>query len=132
MNPSNIPLLSVIIFLPLVGGLILLALPGAKLQKWWTLLVSVATFAVSCLLFVWWRNGEAGMQFVERAPWIPQFNIQYLVGVDGISLFLVLLTTLLTVLVVLFSWQGVEKQLKSYLFLMLLLEAGMVGVFVSL
>ncbi len=128
----NFPLLSVIIFLPLVGGLILLALPGAKLQKWWALLVSLATFAVSCLLFVWWQNGEAGMQFVERAPWVPQFNIQYLLGVDGISLFLVLLTTLISVLVLIFSWEGIEKQLKSYLFLMLLLEAGMIGVFVSL
>ena len=132
MNPLNIPLLSIIIFLPIVGGLILLALPGAKLQKWWALLVSLATFAVSCLLFVWWQNGEAGMQFVERVPWVPQFNIQYLVGVDGISLFLVLLTTLISVLVLIFSWEGVEKQLKPYLFLMLLLEAGMIGVFVSL
>ena len=72
------------------------------------------------------------MQFVERVPWVPQFNIQYFVGVDGISLFLVLLTTLITVLVMLFSWEGIEKQLKTYLFLMLLLEAGMIGVFVSL
>jgi NADH-quinone oxidoreductase subunit M len=132
MNPSTIPLLSIIIFLPLVGGLILLALPGEKAQKWWALLVSTATFVVSLLLFIWWRAGEGGMQFVEMVPWVPQFNIQYFVGVDGLSLFLVLLTTLLTVLVLLFSWTGVEKRLKAYLFLMLLLEAGMVGVFVSL
>ena len=132
MIPPIIPLLSIIIFLPIVGGLILLALPGAKLQKWWALLVSLATFAVSCLLFVWWQNGEAGMQFVERVPWVPQFNIQYLVGVDGISLFLVLLTTLMIgVGAALLLGRG-RKQLKSYLFLMLLLEAGMVGVFVSL
>jgi NADH-quinone oxidoreductase subunit M len=132
MNPSNIPLLSIIIFLPLVGGLILLALPGEKAQKWWALLISLATFLVSLLLFIWWRAGEGGMQFVERVPWVPQFKIQYFVGVDGLSLFLVLLTTFLTVLVLLFSWTGVEKRLKAYLFLMLLLEAGMVGVFVSL
>jgi len=132
MNPSSIPLLSIITFLPLAGGLILLALPGAKLQKWWALGVSLATFAVSCLLWVGWRAGEAGMQFVERLPWVPQFNIQYLLGVDGLSLFLVLLTTLLTVLVLLFSWEGIEKRLKAYLFLMLLLEAGMIGVFISL
>jgi NADH-quinone oxidoreductase subunit M len=131
MNP-NIPLLSIIIFLPLLGGLILLVLPGERLQKWWALLVSLATFAISCLLFVWWRAGEAGMQFVERLPWAPQFNIQYLVGVDGLSLFLVLLTTFLTVLVLLFSWEGIEKRLRSYLFLMLLLESGMIGVFVAL
>jgi NADH-quinone oxidoreductase subunit M len=132
MNPSTIPLLSIIIFLPLVGGLILLALPGEKAQKWWALLVSLATFLVSLLLFIGWQAGEGGMQFVEKVPWVPQFNIQYFVGVDGLSLFLVLLTTLLTVLVLMFSWTGVEKRLKAYLFLMLLLEAGMVGVFVSL
>ena len=132
MNLSSIPLLSIITFLPLAGGLILLALPNAKLQKWWALGVSLATFAISCLLFVWWRNGEAGMQFLERQPWIPQFDIQYLLGVDGLSLFLVLLTTLLTALVLLFSWTGIGKRLKSYLFLMLLLETGMIGVFTAL
>jgi NADH-quinone oxidoreductase subunit M len=129
---SSIPLLSIITFLPLVGGLILLSLPGARLQKWWALGVSLATFAVSCLLWVWWRAGEAGMQFVERLPWAPQFKIQYLVGVDGLSLFLVLLTTLLTVLVLLFSWEGIAQRLKAYLFLMLMLEAGLIGVFVAL
>lgn len=132
MNSLDIPLLSIITFLPLVGGLILLALPGERLQKWWALLVSLATFAASCLLLVWWKAGEAGMQFVERQLWVPEFNIQYFLGVDGLSLFLVLLTTFLTVLVLLFSWEGIEKRLKSYLFLMLLLEAGMIGVFLAL
>ncbi len=132
MNSFNAPLLSIITFLPLVGGLILLVLPNAKLQKWWALAVSVATFAISCLLWVWWQAGEAGMQFVERWLWVPQFQIQYFVGVDGLSLFLVLLTTLLTVLVLLFSWEGIGQRLKAYLFLMLLLEAGMIGVFVAL
>ncbi len=129
---SNLPLLSIITFLPLAGALVLLLLPGARLQKWWALAVSAATFAVSCLLFAWWQAGEAGMQFVERLPWVPQFNIQYFLGVDGLSLFLVLLTTLITMLVLIFSWEGVEKGLKGYLFLMLALEAGMVGVFVAL
>jgi NADH-quinone oxidoreductase subunit M len=72
------------------------------------------------------------MQFLGWSPWVPQFKIQYLVGVDGLSLFLVLLTTLLTVLVLLFSWEGIEKRLKSYLFLLLLLESGMIGVFIAL
>ena len=129
---SNIPVLSIIIFLPLVGALVLLILPGERLQKWWALLIGLATFAVSCLLWVGWRNGEAGMQFIEAAPWVPQFNIEYLVGVDGLSLLLVLLTTLITVLVLIFSWEGISQRLRSYLALMLLLEAGMVGVFVSL
>ncbi len=123
-------MLSIIIFLPLVGALVLLILPGERLQKWWALLIGLATFAVSCLLWVGWRNGEAGMQFVEAAPWVPQFNIEYLVGVDGLSLFLVLLTTLITVLVLVFSWEGISQRLRSYLALMLVLEAGMIGVFV--
>ena len=103
----NLPLLSIITFLPLVGGLVLLLLPGARAQKWWTLFVTLVTFVVSLLLFVFWRNGEAGMQFVEQLPWVPQFNIQYFLGVDGLSLFLVLLTTLITLLVFIFSWEGV-------------------------
>ncbi len=110
----------------------LIFLPGEKLQKWWALGVSLATFAVSCLLWMGWKAGEAGMQFVERLPWVPQFKIQYFLGVDGLSLLLVLLTTLLTVLVLMFSWEGIGQRLKAYLFLMLMLEAGMVGVFVSL
>jgi NADH-quinone oxidoreductase subunit M len=129
---TQFPLLSVITLLPLVGGLILLALPGERLQKWWALGVSLVTFVISCLLFVWWQAGEAGMQFVERLPWVPQFNIQYYLGVDGLSLFLVLLTTFLTTLVILFSWEGVEKQLKTFLALLLMLETGMIGVFVAL
>jgi NADH-quinone oxidoreductase subunit M len=131
MNP-NIPLLSIITFLPLIGGLILLLLPGEKAQKWWALLVAAATFVISLLLLVWWQNGEAGMQFIERYAWAPQFNIQYLVGVDGLSLWLVLLTTLLTTLVILFSWEGIHENLKMYLFLMLLMETSMLGVFVAL
>jgi NADH-quinone oxidoreductase subunit M len=128
----EIPLLSIITFLPLVGAVILLALPTERGQKWWALIVSLVTFAASCLLFTGWRGGEAGMQFLERADWVPQFHIQYLVGIDGLSLFLVLLTTLLTTLVLIFSWTGVNKRLKSYLFLMLALESGMIGVFVAL
>ena len=129
---NNFPLLSIIAFLPLVGGLVLLLLPGQRAPKWFALAVTVVTFLVSCLLFVGWTAGEAGMQFVEKYPWVPQFNIQYFLGVDGLSLFLVLLTTLITALVIIFSWEGIEKQLKTYLFLILALEAGMIGVFISL
>ncbi len=131
---TNIPLLSIITFLPLAGGLVLLLIPtnAARAQKWCALAVSLATFALSCLLYVFWHNGDPGMQFVERIPWVPQFHIQYYLGVDGLSLFLVLLTTLITPLVILFSWTGVERGLRAYLFLILALEAGMLGVFISL
>ncbi len=131
MNP-NVPILSIILFLPLLGALVLLLLPSEKMQKWWTLGVTFLTFLASCLLIVWWQDGYAGMQFIERYAWVPQFNIQYLIGVDGLSLWLVLLTTFMTMLVIVFSWEGIEKNLKGYLFLILLLETGMLGVFVAL
>ncbi len=131
MNP-DIPILSIILFLPLLGALVLLLLPSEKLQKWWTLGVTVATFLASCLLIVWWQEGYAGMQFIERYDWVALFNIQYLLGVDGLSVWLVLLTTFMTMLVIVFSWEGIAKNLKGYLFLILLLETGMIGVFVAL
>ena len=132
MDLIRIPVLSILTFLPLVGALVLLALPRERPQKWWALAVTVVTFLCSLLLLVGWQDGAAGMQFVERADWVPQFHIQYLMGVDGISLFLVLLTTLLMVLVILFSWEGVSSRYHLYLFFMLLLESGMIGVFTSL
>jgi NADH-quinone oxidoreductase subunit M len=124
--------LSLITLLPLAGALVILFLPSERAQKWWALLTTLLTFAASCLLWVWWRDGEAGMQFVENVRWVPQFDINYTLGMDGISLFLVLLTTLLSVIVVVFSWEGIHERLKGYLFLMLLLESGTLGVFLSL
>jgi NADH-quinone oxidoreductase subunit M len=132
MNLTQVPILSIITFLPLLGALALFLVPGERAQKWLTLVVTLATFLISCLLFVGWQNGQAGMQFLERQPWVPQFGIQYLLGVDGVSLFLVLLTTLLMVLVTLFSWEGVGERVRLYFFFMLLLEAGMIGVFAAL
>ena len=95
--------ISTIVFLPLAGALILLFLRQEGAQRVWALLVSLATFVVSLGLLVWWQNGQTGMQFVEQQAWIPAFNIQYYLGVDGISLWLVLLTTFLTPLVIFFS-----------------------------
>ncbi len=131
MSLNAMPLLSIIAFLPIIGSVILLLLPGERAQKWWSLLITTITFLLSLLLFVYWHNGEAGFQFVERFAWIPQLGIDYHLGVDGISLFLVLLTTFLGPLTILFSWD-IEDRLKTYLFLMLLQEGGVIGVFVSL
>ena len=100
MDLSHLPLLSIITFLPLAGAALLLFLPGERAQKWWALAVTLATFMISLLLLVGWRT-QGDMQFLERAQWVPQFGIQYLMGVDGLSLFLVLLTTLLTPIVLL-------------------------------
>ena len=90
------------------------------------------TFVVSLLLLVNWQNGQAGMQFVEELPWFPPLDIRYAMGVDGISLFLVLLTTLLMPIAIYFSNLYVHNRLGAYLALMLLLETAMIGVFLAL
>ncbi|HEX9116242.1 MAG TPA: hypothetical protein VGA61_09260, partial [Anaerolineae bacterium] len=119
MSLTNLPILSIITLLPLAAALVVLLLRGEQAQKWWALIASLATFVISLALWVGWRNGEAGMQFQERMDWVPQFHIQYFMGVDGLSLFLVLLTTFLMVLVILFSWSGIKDRLQLYLFFML-------------
>ena len=132
IQTMDIPWLSIIVFLPLLGSLLLLLLRGEKLLKSTAIVVSLLTFAVSLVLFFTWTAGEAGMQFQEMIPWYPELGIAYHVGVDGVSLVLVLLTTFLMPLVLLFSWEGVHDKLKAYLVLMLLLETAMLGVFVAL
>ncbi len=132
MNQAGFPLLSAIVFLPLFGALVLLFLPDERTQKWWSVLVTTVTFLLSLLLFFWWHDGEAGMQFVEQVEWVPGLHIQYYLGVDGISLFLVLLTTFLGPIVTLFSWDAVKKNIRTYYMFLLWLETGILGVFVSL
>lgn len=131
-NLSSLPLLSLITFLPLLGSLLLLLLRGDKTLKVTALAVSLVTFVLSLGLWIGWQAGEGGMQFMESLPWVPEFGIGYSVGLDGISLPLVLLTTFLMPLVLLFSWETVHDQLKTYLVLMLLLETAMIGVFAAL
>ncbi len=132
-NVSNWHLLSVITFLPLVGAMILLVLPKKGRVPWyWALLVTLVTFIISLPLFFNWQMGEPGYQFMERYPWAPSLGINYILGVDGISLFLVLLTTFLGPIVILASWENIKDRPVTYLFLMLLLETGMLGVFLAL
>ena len=132
-------MLSTIVFIPLAGALLVLLAGGGgdrhdrePLVRWLTLGVSLVTFAATLLL--WWRfdAGSADYQFVEQHAWIPAFGIQYLVGVDGISLFLVVLTGFLTPLALLSSWDSVHKNVKLFSFFMLALESAMLGVFVSI
>ncbi|MCS6845568.1 MAG: NADH-quinone oxidoreductase subunit M [Caldilineales bacterium] len=131
---TSLPVLSLVVFLPLVGALALLFIRSSaeRALKWTAMLTALLTFAVSLILFFGWRVGEAGYQFVEQRPWVPDVGIGYHLGVDGISLFLVLLTTFLMPLTLLFSWDTVKDRLKAYLVLMLLLETAMLGVFVAL
>jgi len=126
------PLLSLIVFTPLAGALVLMLMPkeqNSSLRRG-ALAFSLVPFAFSLCLLARFNSAEAGFQFTEQAAWIPQFGIAYKVAVDGISLFLVLLTTFLTPLVVLAGWD-VHKRVKEYMVFMLLMETGMLGAFVA-
>jgi len=132
-----VPLLTVSWALPLLGALLLLFVGNSDGKKdgffrWAALAVSLVEFVVTCLLWASFDTHSAEMQFVERVPWIPAFGIDYYVGIDGVSLLLVVLTGFLTPIALLSSWEGIEKKVKEFSIFILVLEAAMVGVFVSL
>ena len=128
------PLLTTVLFLPLVGALILLGLPRERenAARLCAMIVMVLTFAVSVVLFVLFDSALPQMQWVERAAWLTSLGIYYHIGVDGISLPLVLLTTLLTPIAFLQAWHSIDIKVKEFAILMLVLETGMLGVFVAL
>jgi NADH-quinone oxidoreductase subunit M len=130
-------LLTILILLPVVGALVMVAysLTPARQQahyRWLALGFSTLTFLVSLLLLSGSGAGLADFRFVENVSWVGAIGARYHVGVDGISLWLVLLTTLLMPLALLSSWHAIERRQLSYYVFMLLLEAAMIGVFVSL
>jgi NADH-quinone oxidoreductase subunit M len=134
MTLLGFPILTLIVFLPLLGVALLLFVDRAaeELAKWITLVVSGLTFLVSLPLYWAFDDKATGFQFVERHPWIAAWGAEYHLGLDGISLFLVLLTTLLTVIAVAGTWRAVEKHTREFMITLLLLEVGMNGVFVTL
>ncbi|MCB0087988.1 MAG: Fe-S-binding domain-containing protein, partial [Caldilineaceae bacterium] len=125
-------LLSIITFLPLVGAIAVLAVPDDRNKKYTALGVTLVTFLISLALWIGWDSSNAGMQFVEDVPWLPQMGLRYHLGVDGISLFLVLLTTFIMIIAVAFSNEHVTERVGPYLALMLALQTAMTGVFVAL
>jgi NADH-quinone oxidoreductase subunit M len=126
-------LLSLLIWLPIVGGFAALAFGDrAIVAKWLSLIVSGLSLLLSVPLWMSFKTGTAEMQFVERAPWISTIHSEYYIGVDGISMPLILLTTLTTVLIVIASWQNVEKRVAQYFGAFLILEGLMIGVFAAL
>ena len=134
MTLFGIPILSFITFFPLAGLVLILFLPGRKEKavKLTAAIVAGLEFLATLYLLTGFRVGSGEMQFVERAPWIKSLGVQYLMGLDGISLLLVLLTSLLSFIAILSSWNAVKSRLKEYYVFLLLLEVGMIGVFVSL
>jgi NADH-quinone oxidoreductase subunit M len=128
-------LLSLAIWLPILGGVAVLATGGdtrAPLARALSLIVAVMTFAVTIPLFSSFNTHTAAMQYVELRDWIPAFNIHYHLGVDGISLLLVLLTSFTTILVVIAGWQVIQEKVAQYLAAFLIMEGLMIGVFASL
>jgi NADH-quinone oxidoreductase subunit M len=126
-------LLSLLIWLPIIGGFAVLALASrSEAAKWLSLVISGLTLIFSVPLYAWFKTGTAAMQFVERAPWISTIHSEYYIGVDGISMPLILLTTFTTVLIVIASWTNVEKRVAQYFAAFLILEGLMIGVFAAL
>jgi len=132
---TDIPLLSLTIFLPLLGALVILLIKedensvnNIKKVALWT---SVGVFLLSLLIWLQFDSTNAGYQFEEKFRWFNDFNFYYHVGIDGISLFMVILSTFLTPLCILASWESVKKKVKEYMLSFLFLETVMIGMFVS-
>ena len=134
MQIPGIPILSLLVFFPMVGVLVLLLIKkeneGALRNL--ALVVSIIEFLFSLPLFFWFDPKTAAMQFVEHVWWVESYGISYKLGIDGISLFLVLLTTFLTVLCILCSWSAITFRVKEYMISFLFLETGMIGALVAL
>jgi NADH-quinone oxidoreductase subunit M len=128
------PILSVLIWLPIFGGVVMLALGerNVALGRWIALLTTAVTFGVSTLLWANFDSSTALMQFGEEHSWIPSLSSAYALGVDGISMPLILLTTFITPLVVIASWTVIEKKPAQYYAAFLILEGLMIGVFAAL
>ncbi len=134
MHDQGFPILSTLIFLPVAGAALLLLIRRSQeaLIKWLTLAVSVVNFVISVPLFMKFDKASHLMQFPEMHAWIPSWNINYSLGVDGISLLFVLLSTLITILCVLISWESVKTKVKEFYISILIIEGAMIGVFCSL
>jgi NADH-quinone oxidoreductase subunit M len=131
----NSIILSVLIFFPLVGVLLIL-IAGRKegrdnVIKHIALWTSVITLAIAVAVLIAYDSSIAGLQLKDRVPWIPFLNIQYFVGVDGISILMILLTAFISVISIAASWSAIEHQIKAYYIFMLLMEIGMMGVFLA-
>ena len=134
---QTFPVLSLTIFLPLIGVLFILLVRGndetaARNARYAALWTSIATFIVSIFLWINFDVGTADFQFVEKHQWIPAYQIYYHLGVDGISMLFVLLSTALTPLCVLASWKVIKERVREYMIAFLILETMMVGTFSSL
>src|SRR6202142_2369078 len=127
-------LLSIILLTPLAGLAVLLFIPGTQkdLIRVWANLVGFAGFLISLPLVSRFQLDHPGFQFEERAAWIPTLGANYHIGIDGISLLLIMLTTVMGFIAILCSWNAIQDRVKEYYAMFLLLQTGMIGVFLSL
>ena len=123
--------LSVLIWLPIAAGVLVLVMGDQRIGagRWVALIGALATFLISLPLISWFNGGTADFQFTEKLPWIPAFNAYYSLGVDGIALPLVLLTTLITIPVIISAWTVIEQRPAQYFAAFLIMEGLMIGVF---
>lgn len=125
-------LLSTIVFLPVLFAFIIAIWPSNKSLRTAALIFSLIEFAVSLLLFGAFNPNLATLQLVERYPWIDQFGISYFLGIDGISFWLVLLTTFLNPIIILASWNSINEKIKGFHVAMFVLQTAMIGTFLSI
>jgi NADH-quinone oxidoreductase subunit M len=126
--------LSIILFTPLAGALILLLVNkrNENAIRWIANIVALIGFVISVPLWFWYQPSGGDYQFVERAPWIPSIGAEYFLGVDGLSVLLILLTTMMGFIAVLSSWTAITERVKEYYIFLLVLQTGMLGAFMSL
>jgi NADH-quinone oxidoreductase subunit M len=132
MNQLGYPVLTWTVFLPLMGVVLILFMRKAGAIRWTALITAVATFIISLPLLTNFDKTTYKMQFTEKAEWIPSWGIKYFIGIDGISILFIVLTTLLSILCVLVSWKAIENKVKEFHIAILAMETGMLGVFVAL
>ena len=128
------PILSAIIWLPILGGALVLGSGdrAPNVSRWLALIFAVLTFLVSIPLYTGFDPSTAQMQFIEKTPWIPAFDVYYYLGVDGISMPLILLTTFISILVIIAGWEVIQYKPSQYMAAFLIMEGVMVGVFAAL
>ena len=123
--------LTLLIFFPLAAGVLLALMPAGATRSIKRLALGASLVELVLSLPLWWRfdPGTPGWQFAEKRPWLPFLGAEYSIGVDGISVLLVLLTTVITAIAVLGAWNAVESRAREFFALILALEAGMIGTF---
>src|ERR1700733_8424788 len=133
-NAAGFPVLSLITWLPLVGCLVMMMVRGdeetvASNARWTALWTSLLVFVLSLVLWVKFDQSDAGFQFNERVTWLPEYKVGYSMGVDGISILFVLLSTVLTPICILASWEAIHTRVREFMIRFLVLETMMVGMF---